>query len=200
MQRKRTSVLTVAIAGLLLATTAAMAGKFNKTVDIGDAAPEWSDLQGCDGESYSLKDIVADNKATVIVFTCNECPVAAAYADRFIEVQKDYEEKGVQLVAINVQDELPRMKDVAMSQGFNFPYVLDESQQSARDFGAARTPELFVLDGKGKIAYMGALDDNWQSKAKVRKTYVRDALDAVLAGKKPEVTESRASGCGIRYE
>jgi peroxiredoxin len=200
MQWKRTSVLAVAIACLLMANSDAMAGKFNKTVDVGDDAPEWSGLKGCDGDTYNLKDFVEANKATVVVFTCNSCPVAVACEERIIELQKDYEEKGVQVVAVSVQDDLADMKDRAMSQGFNFPYVLDESQESARAFGASRTPELFVVDGKGKIAYMGLMDDSPLNAAKVEKTYLRDALDAVLVGKAPEVTETKASGCGIGYK
>ncbi|MCA9101544.1 MAG: thioredoxin family protein [Pirellulales bacterium] len=200
MQWKRTSVLAVAAICLLMVGSMAMAGKFNKTVNVGDDAPAWSDLKGCDGEAYSLKDLVDANKATVVVFTCNTCPVAVACEERFIELQKDYEDKGVQLVAISVQDDLSDMKDRAMSRGFNFPYLLDETQQSARDFGASRTPELFVVDGKGKIVYMGLMDDSPLNAAKVKETYLRDALDAVLAGKTPEVAETKAQGCGIRYE
>lgn len=199
MQLKRTNVLAVAIACLLMSSSAAMAGKFNKTVDVGDAAPEWSNLKGCDGETYSLNDFVEANKATVVVFTCNGCPVAVACEERFVKLQKDYEEKGVQVVAVSVSDSLADMKDRALSQGFNFPYVQDEGQEAARGFGASRTPELFVVNAKGKIVYMGAMDDNPLNAAKVKKTYLRDALDAVLAGETPTVSETKAQGCGIRY-
>jgi peroxiredoxin len=190
-------VLTLSVAAT------GLADKFNKKVDIGDAAPVWSGIMGTDDAEHSLSDY-KDAKAIVQIFTCNHCPVAVSYEDRLVELQKDYAERGVQLVAINVNnmeaDRLPAMKRRAESKGFNFPYLYDESQQTAVECGANVTPHVFVLDGQRKIAYMGAIDDNWNDASKVNKHYLRDALEAVLAGETPAVVSTKAQGCGIMYE
>ncbi len=183
---------------VLLAASLARAGG----VKIGDKAPDWSGIIGVDDKTHSLSDY-AKAKIVVIVFTCNHCPVAVAYEDRLIAIQKDYKAKGVQLVAINVNnipdDRLDRMKVRAEEKGFNFPYLYDSSQKTGRDYGATCTPHVFVLDQDRKVAYMGAIDDNNNPK-QVKHHYLRDALDALLAGKKPpkEVTQQR--GCSIKWD
>ena len=120
-----------------------------------------------------------------------------AYEDRFVEFQKKYGEKGVKFVAINANkasEDLAVMKTRAEEKGFNFPYVFDASGKSATEYGAKVTPHIFVLDGERKVAYVGAFDD---SQEKPTKNYVADAVDAILAGKKVEVTNTKAVGCGI---
>ena len=144
-----------------------------------------------------------DAKALVVVFICNHCPIATAHEQRLIQLQKDYAGKGVQVVAISVSrqesDRLDKMKQRAAERGFNFPYVSDESQQAGRDFGATATPQAFVFDANRKVAYMGAID-NQLDPAAVKKSYLRDAIDAVLAGQMPSVTETRPVGCEIDYQ
>jgi peroxiredoxin len=173
-----------------------------KGLKVGDPAPEWKDLTGIDDEKHSLKDL-AKAKAVIVVFTCNHCPVAQAYEDRLVALEKDYKDKGVELVAINVNnmdaDKLPAMKERAQEKGFKFDYLYDPSQAIGRAFGATVTPHAFVLDGKSKVVYMGAIDDN-QNPSEVKEHYVRDAVDAVLAGQEPKVATSKQFGCGIRYE
>jgi peroxiredoxin len=173
-----------------------------KELALGDAAPEWKELEGVDGKKHSLADL-KKAKAVVVVFTCNHCPVAQAYEDRLVELNKQYADKDVALVAINVSnaesDKLPAMKDRAEEKGFEFEYLYDPSQAIGRKFGASVTPHAFVLDGKRKVVYRGAIDDDMDA-AKASKHYVRDAVDAVLAGEKPAVAESKQFGCGIRYE
>jgi peroxiredoxin len=173
-----------------------------KAASLGDAAPKWSKLEGVDGKKHSLADL-KEAKAVLVVFTCNHCPVAKAYEDRLIEVERDYTDLGVAVVAINVNnveaDKLPAMKERAKEKGFEFQYLYDPSQKIGREYGATVTPHAFILDGKRKVAYMGAIDDN-QNAEKVEKHFVRDALDAVLAGKKPEPAKTKQFGCGIQYE
>jgi hypothetical protein len=129
--------------------------------------------------------------------------VAQAYEDRLAALDQDYRDQGVEVVAINVSnaepDKLPAMKDRAKEKGFEFAYLYDPSQASGRAFGATVTPHAFVLDGNRKLAYMGAIDDEMNPE-KATAHYVRDALDAVLADRAPETTETKPSGCGIRYE
>ena len=169
---------------------------------IGDAGPEWIALDGTDSKTHSLSDY-KDAKAVVVVFTCNHCPVATAYQDRLVAVQKDYADKGVQVVAICESkmpaDNLEAMKQRAKDAGFNFPYLCDPSQKSAIDYGATCTPHVFVLDKDRKVAYMGAIDDSMKAD-KVDKQYLRAALDAILDGKQPETPVTKQFGCGIHYE
>jgi len=157
---------------------------------------------GVDGQEHNLGQFRAA-KAIVLVFTCNHCPVAKAYEDRLIEFQKDYKAKGVQVIAINVNnipaDRLDKMKQRAAEKGFNFPYLYDSTQVSGRDYGARVTPHVFVLDAQRKIAYMGAFDDS-QNPSGVKEKYVRDAVDAILAGRQPAQAETKAFGCGIKYD
>jgi len=186
----KTKVLMGAAVAVLFATTGLFAA-----VRTGDAGPDYK-AKGVDGKEYSLA-ASKDAKVTVLCFTCNICPVAVAYEDRFIEFSKKYKAKGVSFVAINVNssEDLSAMKQRAEEKGFPFPYVYDESGNSARAYGARVTPHLFVLDSKGKVVYQGAFDDDQDSP---KKHFVADAVEAALAGKAPAVTETKAFGCGIR--
>jgi peroxiredoxin len=173
-----------------------------KKLAVGDAAPEWKELTGTDDKQHSLKDL-AEAKAIVVVFTCNHCPVAKAYEERLVALADDYKDKGVEVVAINVNnneaDKLPAMKERAEEKGFEFAYLYDPSQAIGRAFGATVTPHAFVLDGKRKVAYMGAIDDS-QNPDNAKEHYVRDAVDAILAGEAPAVASKKPVGCGIGYE
>ena len=171
-------------------------------VSIGDPAPTWENLTGTDDKQHSLKDY-ADMEAVAVVFTCNECPVAKAYEERLVKLTDDYKDKKVQLVAINTNngeaEELPAMKERAEAQGFNFPYLDDPSQETPRAYGATVTPHVFLLDKQRNVVYMGAIDDN-QNESKGTQHYLRNAIDAVLAGEEPEPAKTKQFGCGIRYE
>ncbi len=181
--------------------TSAAAGEYNAVLEIGDAAPQWKDLEGVDGQRHGWAD-VADARCVVVAFTCNSCPYARDVEDRLVELAKEFPAPAVRLVAINVnlieEDLLPAMKARAQEKGFPFPYVHDPTQQLAKDFGAIKTPEFYVLSGSGKVAYMGALDDSPDGKA-VTRHYVADAVRAVLAGETPQVAETLPIGCRIRY-
>jgi peroxiredoxin len=173
-----------------------------KKLAVGDAAPQWKELKGTDDKAHSLKDL-AKAKAVVVVFTCHHCPVAQAYEGRLAEFAKEYKDKGVELVAINVSlgeaDNAEATAKKAKDKGFDYAYLLDPSQDIGRAYGATVTPHVFVLDGKRKVAYMGAFDDDINA-AKAKTHWVNDAVDAVLAGKAPEVAVSKQVGCGISYE
>jgi peroxiredoxin len=193
-------LLAVALAAI---GNTAWAGKFNAKLSPGDVAPAWSKLPGVDGEKHSSQDQDA-SRLLIVVFTCNHCPVAQAYEDRLIAISRDYASRGVRMVAINCNrltaDQLPAMQERAKARQFDFPYLFDESQQIGRSYGARVTPEVFVIDRQRRIAYQGAIDDNWQSAAQVKAPYLRQALDALLAGRKPEMAETKPIGCGIQYE
>lgn len=203
MSRTKMVSTALALAAAVSVSSLAYAGKFNKVLSIGNAAPAWSGIVGTDDQDHALADY-KDAKALVLVFTCNHCPVAVACEDRIIQLQKDYADKGVQVLAINVNnveaDRLDKMKERAAEKGFNFPYLYDPTQKIARDHGAAVTPDVVLLDGNRQVAYMGLIDDEPLNPSNVQRTYLRDAIDAVLAGQKPEIAETKPQGCGIRYE
>jgi len=138
-----------------------------------------------------------------MVFTCNHCPVAVAYEDRLVALQEAYKDKGVQVIAVNVNnlpaDKLDKMKVRAEEKEFNFPYLYDATQKMGLDYGAQVTPHAFVLDRKRRIAYVGAIDDNNNSK-NVEAKYLADALNVLLAGKQPDPAETKARGCGVKYD
>ncbi|ADB16319.1 alkyl hydroperoxide reductase/ Thiol specific antioxidant/ Mal allergen [Pirellula staleyi DSM 6068] len=175
---------------------AVVAPSFAAEIAPGEKAPEFKGLVGTDGKEYGLADM-KDAKAVVVVFTCNRCPVAIDYEDRFIEFTKKYKEKGVSFVAINCNrrtEDLEAMKARAEEKGFNFPYVFDKTGATATEYGARVTPHIFVLDGNRAVQYVGAFDN---SANEPTKHYVVDAVEAILAGKAPEVTQTKAVGCGI---
>ncbi|MAI69868.1 MAG: thioredoxin family protein [Rhodopirellula sp.] len=187
---------------LVTQVTSLTAGKYNLTLSPGDAAPAWNNLLAVDGKKYSLSDFES-SKAIVVVFTCNSCPYAVDVEDRLLAFHQQYGKQGVALVAINVNnveaDLMPAMKEKAKEKAFQFPYLFDETQKIAKDYGAKRTPEFFVLDQDRKIVYMGALDDSPEGK-NVSKRYVEAAVDRTLAGEKIEVAETIPVGCAVRFE
>jgi thiol-disulfide isomerase/thioredoxin len=173
-----------------------------KTLQPGASAPIWADLPGVDGKRHALADL--DKYPIVVVaFTCNSCPYSVDYEDRLNAFAKEYEPKGVKLIAVNVNNEpadrLDKMIERAKEKKLVYSYVYDASQKIGRAFGATVTPHLFVLDPARKLAYVGAFDDSKRPE-KVKKTYVKDAVEALLAGKKPAVATTRAAGCRILYE
>ncbi len=189
----------------LVLPLAAFAGKYNPTLSPGDAAPSWEKLPGVDGKEHSLADL-KDKAFVVVAFTCNSCPTAVDYEDRLLALSKFLAEKNGVLVAISAndtrraeEDGLEGMKEKATAKKFDFAYLRDEEQTIARAYGATFTPEVFVLDKDRKVIYMGALDDNTSADA-VKAKYVEAAIAASLAGKSPEVAETVARGCTVRYK
>jgi peroxiredoxin len=193
--------MTAAVA-LSFATTAP-AGQYNDVLKIGDPAPAWANLPGTDGQPHSLADL-KDKRAVVVVFTCNSCPIAAGYEDRIVAFAKKHAGPGspVAVVAINVntipEDRLDKMTERAKEKGFPYPYLYDETQKIAKAYGALYTPEFFVLDQDRRIAYMGAMDDVSPPRP-ASKSFLEDAVQAVLTPGKPAVTETPARGCKIRF-
>ncbi len=195
--------LVLTLAGLALIASPAFAGKYNKVVSVGDKAPTFSGIPATsDGQdtSLTLSDIKED--VVVLVFLGNHCPVVGMYDDRVIDFVNDYKGKSVKLVAVAVadmdSDKLPAIKTYSKKHGINYTYGYDESQAIGKAYGASNTPHFFVLDKDRKIRYIGAMDDN-RKEAQVKKTYVRDAVDALLANKDVAVDETRPDGCGIHY-
>ena len=173
---------------------------------IGDKATDF-ELKNVDGKVVSLSDY-KDAKGFLVIFTCNHCPYAVAYEDRIIALDAKYKSQGVPVIAINPnnpevqpQDGFDKMKIRAKEKGFTFPYLVDEGQKIYPQYGASRTPHVFLLEktNKGNIVkYIGAIDDNYQSADAVETKYVEDAVDAMLKGAKIPIETTKAIGCSIK--
>lgn len=163
-------------------------------------------LPGVDGGEHALADY-EDKVALVVIFSCNHCPYVQAWEGRMVQIQEDYAERGVQLVAINANDaqkyptdSFEAMQRRAQEKVFNFPYLYDESQDVARAYGAVRTPEVFLFDAERKLRYHGAIDDNYDDPSAVEKAYLREALDAILMGEEPPVATTPPVGCTVKWK
>jgi peroxiredoxin len=195
-------ILSIAC-GLLLATCTwapLSAGQFNDVLSINDVAPAWVDLPGVDGKTHSLADW-KDKPLVVVVFTCNSCPVSNDYEDRINAFARKHA-ADVAVIAINVNtvaaDKLPKMQERAKEKKYVFPYLYDESQKIGKAYGAAFTPEFFLLNKERKVVYMGGMDDNSDPEI-VKHHYLEDAVQATLKGEKPATAETVSIGCRVRY-
>ncbi len=183
------------------------------TLALGSKAPDFT-LPGVDGRDHALKDFAAA-KALVVVFTCNHCPTAQYYEERLKNLVTDYKDKGVALVAISpndpksvrldelgwsdLSDSLAEMKLRANERKFDFPYLYDgDSEVVSRSYGPVATPHVFVFDQARVLRYVGAIDDS-ERPQHVKKHYVREALDALLAGKEPPVSKTKVVGCSVKW-
>ncbi len=162
-------------------------------------------LQGVDGKKHSTKEF-ENKKVLAIIFTCNHCPYAQAYQDRIINLQKEFGDKGLQIIAINSNDStdypddsFENMVKRSKEKKFNFPYLHDESQIFGRAFGAQVTPDCFVFDEKRTLQYRGRIDDNWQNPEIANTHDLKNAIINLLSGKKPSVQEASAIGCSIKW-
>jgi peroxiredoxin len=168
---------------------------------IGDPAPTFA-LPDTEGTTHTP----GDAPASVVVFTCNHCPYALAWHDRTIALARDYSDRGVRVLAINPNDaeRYPRDSPEAMrarvqrGEFDGVPYLRDASQDVARAYDAQTTPDVFVLDADRVLRYRGAPDADYDDPAQ-NAAYVRDALDAVLDGRDPELAQTQPVGCSIKW-
>lgn len=170
---------------------------------IGDKATDFR-LKSVDGKMYSMADY-KDAKGFIVVFTCNHCPFAVKYEDRINDLAKIYKSKGYILLAINPNDpaleptdSYELMKVRAKEKGFAFPYLFDEGQKIYPQYGATKTPHVFLLDKNQIVKYIGAIDDNVDSAADVKGKYLENAIAALESGKTPSPETTKAIGCSIK--
>jgi len=195
------------------ATVAADAPKY-PPLAIGSPAPDFK-LPGVDGKKWQLKDF-SKAKILAVIFTCNHCPTAQAYEERIKRLVTDYKSRGVVFIAINpnsaagvrsdelgytdVDDSLDSMKIRAKQRGFNFPYLDDgATEKVSKQYGPAATPHVFIFDAQRKLRYQGRIDDN-ERESLVKSRDTRAALDALLAGKEPAVTQTKVFGCSTKWD
>lgn len=173
---------------------------------VGDKATDFS-LKNVDGMMVSLADY-DDAKGFIVIFTCNHCPYSVAYEDRIIELDAKFKPLGYPVIAINPndpavqpEDGFEEMKERAQEKGFSFPYLLDDGQKIYPQYGATRTPHVYVLQKRGAdliVRYIGAIDNNHSDANDVDEPYVADAVSALLKGSEPSVTTTKAIGCSIK--
>jgi peroxiredoxin len=205
---RTTTKLAALAAALVLVAGAGIAGEMagKPALEIGAKAPAADvKMKGVEGKEVSIKDGMG-SKGTLVGFTGNACPYAKGWESRIVDLGNAYAGKGIGMIAINANDPkvvaddgYDQMVTRAKERGMKYPYVMDATSEVAKAFGAARTPEAFLFDAQGKLVYHGAVDDNVESAEKVTKTYLKDALDSVVAGKEVSVKETKAVGCGIKW-
>jgi len=177
-----------------------------KELDLGSILP-LGDIKMADisGKDVSLNDAKGKN-GLLVIFSCNTCPWVIAWEDRYVELADTYKDKGVGIVAINSNetqfenvDSMEKMQAHAKEQGYNFYYTMDNGSKLASEFGATRTPHIYLFDKKDKLVYRGAIDDNARKPDKVENTYLADAIDNMLAGSAIDPTATKALGCAIKF-
>lgn len=175
---------------------------------VGDTATDFN-LKNIDGKMVSLADY-NDANGFIIIFTCNHCPYSKAYEDRIIALDKKYADVKFPVIAISSndavqypEDDFDNMKKRAKEKSFTFPYLYDETQTIAKQYGALKTPHVFILlkdNGQLITKYIGAIDDNWEDATAVTEKYVENALNNIIEGKKVPVPLTKAIGCGIKWK
>lgn len=174
---------------------------------VGDEAANFN-LKNVNGEMISLYDYNEASKGAIVVFTCNHCPYAIAYEDRIIELDQEFRKKGYPVIAINPNDPVlqpadsyEKMIERADEKQFPFPYLIDETQEVYKIYGAKRTPHVYVLNKENNkfiVSYIGTIDDNYKDANAVEKKYLADAVNALINGEKPDPDFTKAIGCTIK--
>ena len=189
---------------VIVASISAFTVKSDYGYKVGDTIEDFT-LKNIDDKMVSLADYKRA-KGFIVVFTCNMCPYSVANEDRLIALHKKYKRKGYPVIAINPNDpeaskgdDFESMKVRAKDKGFTFPYLFDEGQRVYPKFGATKTPHVYIVSKKKmKVEYIGAIDNSSRDESAVTEKYVEDAVNALLKGKKPAKTETRAIGCSIK--
>lgn len=172
---------------------------------VGDKATDFK-LKSVDNKMYSMADY-KDAKGFIVVFTCNHCPFAVKYEDRIIDLAKKYKSKGYILLAINPNDPAAQpddsfelMQKRAKEKKFTFPYLFDEGQKIYPQYGATKTPHVFLLDKNLVVKYIGAIDDNVEDASQVKEKYLENAIAALEKGEEPTPNTTKAIGCSIKVK
>lgn len=175
-------------------------------LSVGDKAIGF-DLKNVDGNMVSLRDF-SKEEGLILIFSCNHCPYSVAYEDRIIELADKYNADGYPVVIINPNDPSEYEADSfenmivrAEEKGFNFPYLFDDGQEIYPQYGATKTPHVYLLHKKRKgfyVAYIGAIDNNYKDATAATEKYVENAITALKKGEKPAVDFTKAIGCSIK--
>jgi peroxiredoxin len=194
-------VLSIVVVAIL---TFAFTSKTEKGYKVGDTIEDFT-LKNIDDKMVSLSNY-GEAKGFIIIFTCNMCPYSVANEDRIIALDAKYKSKGYPVISINPNDpkaskgdSFEDMKVRAAEKGFTFPYLFDDGQKVFPKFGASKTPHVYIVNASAmKVEYIGAIDNSSRNPDAVSEKYVENVIDALLVGKKPTKTETRAIGCSIK--
>ena len=175
-------------------------------LSVGDKAIGFN-LKNVDGTMVSLRDF-SKEEGLILIFSCNHCPYSVAYEDRIIALAEKYNADGYPVVMINPNDPAEYPADSfenmiirAEEKGFNFPYLFDDGQEIYPQYGATKTPHVYLLHKKKKafyVAYIGAIDNNYKDASAATENYVENAITALKKGEKPAVDFTKAIGCSIK--
>jgi len=179
---------------------------FSKELEIGSKIPlKDHKMIDISGELLTLSSIRGQN-GTLVIFSCNTCPWVIRWEDRYRTITNKYASKGIGIVAVNSNearfdsdDSIKEMALHAKDKGYQFPYVQDLGSKLAYAFGATKTPHIYLFDHNDILVYRGAIDDNARDAKNVEKTYLADAIDAILLKKPIPVSTSKALGCSIKF-
>jgi len=206
------SMIQIVITTLILSfASQGFAGQYNSILNIGDTLPAFNDLPSTSGDTLSSSDL--DEDILVLVSLANHCPWVKGMDKDLVALSHEFSDSNVRIIGLSMNhredDRMPAMKQHANKVGYNFDYLYDESQDLGRALGATRTPEYFIFNKARELIYMGAL---YNSPAKMSgngsikhingeptEHYVRDAIQATLAGSAVAVAETRAHGCTVKY-
>ena len=191
---------------LTLAFSAFLAqAQTSTTLKAGDTAPDFK-LKNVDNKEVSFESF-PNAKGYIVVFTCNTCPYAIGYEQRIIDLDKKFKPQGYPVIAINPNNPEKQPKDSydlmqvrAKEKGFTFPYLLDEGQKIYPQYGATKTPHVFLLDKNLVVKYIGAIDDNVEDADQVKEKYLENAIAALENGEEPTPNTTKAIGCSIKVK
>ncbi|MBU1197303.1 thioredoxin family protein [Candidatus Micrarchaeota archaeon] len=176
-----------------------------QTLTVNDKAPDFR-LNGTDGKTYSLPSF-SQAKAVLIIFGCNHCPYVKAKMAAIRELHESFASRGLQIILINSNDpvnypddDFEHMIQFAQENRFPFPYLVDDTQDVAKQYGAVCTPDPFLFDGKHELAWHGRLDDAMSPGAPVTKKDMAEAIEMVLQGKKVDKPFRPSMGCSIKWK
>lgn len=196
------------IISTIILTIAFVISSFGQGLKPGDKAGDFS-LKNVDGKMVSLKDYNL-SKGVIVIFTCNHCPFSKMYESRIITLNNIFISKGFPVIAINSNDSKSYPDDspenmikVSKEKKYTFPYLIDETQEIAKFYGATKTPHVFLLQNQGNsfsVEYVGAIDDNAQDEKLVKDKFLENAIQEILLGKMVTQKTTKAIGCGIKWK
>ena len=189
----------IALLGMMVCT------QLSNAMNIGDPLVDADvKMKNIDGEMITLNDIKGET-GTLVIFSSTHCPFVLGWQDTMVELGNTYQDKGVGVVLINSNnpatagDTYESMQEMAKAEGYRFPFVVDATSDVARHFGAGKTPDVFLFDTAGKLVYKGAIGEGGQKPKDGGETWLKDALDALLAGTPVEKAVTKAVGCSIKF-
>lgn len=189
------------IAAILVASTQFISAGLELGASIVDADIK---MKTVDGGMVSINDAKGE-KGTLVIFTCNNCPFVVGWQDEMVKIGNTYAKKGIGVIFINSNDpavkgdSLEGMQALAKKEGYQFPYAVDSTSGIAKNFGAKKTPDVFLFDAKGTLVYQGAVGEGGRQPKSDGQPYLKNALEALLADTPIDNPQTKAVGCSIKF-